>query len=1354
MLILRFQGGNTSLILEDPVQKLCDVGAEDPRPTQVVAVSARTPKSLKQNIQRLSDYLNENPQTELANVAYTTTARRMHHNFRQGYAVSSIEELKNKFANDLMTLNEAKRVDDSVQIAYAFTGQGSQYPGMGFQLFESCTAFRENILDYNNTCIQHGLPSFLKMITDPCLDLLSLSPTQVQLGIVSVELAVANLWQSWGLEPSVVIGHSLGEYPALCIAGVLSISDMLFLVGKRAEMMNKECTTGTHAMLAVQLPVDSLRKTILEEQHHSSCEISCINGPNASVVSGEVEDITTLSVRLHASGTKTTFLAVSYAFHSTQMDPIIKSFEDVARDINFAKPNLPVASALLGSLVRDEGIFTANYLAHQARDPVDFMGALKDCRSEHVIDDRSLWVECGPGTSCLGMVRSTFNNPPNKSLPSLKRNENPWTTIAKSISNAYDNGVNVRWTDYEIEYADTLKLLELPSYAFDLDNYWLQYEGDWSVKKGDYLSTQAPRSQYLTPCLQKVTKETFGNDSASVTFASSLADITFKTMTGGHKVNGHSLCPSSVYADMAFTAASYIHSRLEPLAPFPAMDIRDMKIFHPLIANPDSSSQTVLVTAEKEPGPGWVELKFSSQDGSSESKDHAQCKVKYGDGKEWMTTWAESANVINEKIDLLHSSVNDGKADKVLKRMIYKLFQAVVDYDEPFHTLEEVAMNCDTHEATARLKFQTVADGKFVYCPYWIDSIAQLGGFILNGSPTAPKEQIYLSHGWDSMRIAGTLSEKKSYRSYVHMQPTGSKGVLAGDVYMFDDEGSVVSVCSGLKFQQMKRSILHSLLAAEAGVPTHARETAIQQPGRTVVRASAAPASSPMSASFSTIAAVMISELGIDRSELMDDANWAELGIDSLLAISILTKLRPLTTLDLPSSLLDDYPTIAELRGFFAKDTGTPSSHSDGGMANTDSHNSSTASLSTWPSSTSTSTPSSGTIDGMDIILSIIAAEIGIKESEIESSTRFDDLGVDSLLSISILASINDQTGRSLASSFLTDYPTPADMRRALGIPSSMHRTSTAGSLQLLADKSAESVIVSPPFKPAAKPTWHFKSTPVLLHGTPSSSTSALIFLPDGSGSAQSYASIPCLASSLPIYGLDSPFYTCPLEYSLSFSAVASIYVNSIRKIQSHGPYLLGGWSLGGIHAFETARQLLEQGEEVRGLFLIDSPCPGTLPPLPAPTFDILDEAGLFEGMKRMGRGIPLAMKQHFLKSVEALKNWTCVSMAGRRGPGKVVVIWGKGKIWEELGKGDGRKREMVSEGKSVGSVAKDWLLGKRSDYGPCGWDRLTGKEVECHVVEGNHFSMMKEPEVCFDISSCWGVRSIKADDIFCRSRP
>ena len=1324
------KGGNTSLLLESPPER--SVEGEDPRSTQVVSISARTSKSLMQNMRRLLNYLNINQQTQLADLSYTTTARRMHHEFRQAYAVQSTAELKSLYEKALANLDERKPTSKSSRMVYVFTGQGSQYLGMGMQLFKTCTAFRNSILEYNDICVQQGLPSFLRIITDTTLDIFTLSPAQVQLGIVSLELALASLWQSWGLQPDIVIGHSLGEYPALCVAGVLSASDMLFLVGKRAELMDQNCTANTHAMLALQLPADSIRQRLSDGQY-PSCEIACINGPNSSVASGEIEDIAKLNDYLQSSGVKTTLLEVPFAFHSQQMTPLLDGFEAIAQSVRFAKPNILVASTLLGAVIRDQGVFTANYLTRQARYPVNFLGALEACTAQQIIDNESLWVECGPSPSCLSLVRSTVGTSMDKVLPSLKRNEDCWMTISKSITNAYNNGVNIMWKDYEEEYIGALSLLELPSYAFDLENYWLQYEGDWSIKKGN-LDPAHPSPTFLTPCLQQVEAETFGKDSASVTFVSHLAEAQLHALARGHKVNGHGLCPSSVYADMAFTAASYIHSHMKPSMSVPAMDVRDMEIFQPLIAMPDSQTQIVKVSAVRKPGADSVELSFNSQN-NSESKEHARCTVQYGDGKAWMASWAKNANIISDRIDRLKDSVKIGRAHEVLWKMIYKLFQVVVNYDENYHALKEVAMDNDLHEAAANIKFQTpAADGKFVYSPYWIDSIAQLGGFVLNGSPTVLDDVVYLSHGWKSMRIVGPLSEKRMYRSYVHMKPTGVKGVFAGDVYLIDGE-AIVAVCKGLKFQQMKRAILYSLLSA--GISKPAQEEASLPFQTRAAKNHTTPALNNPNVPFSNILNTIASEIETDVSELVDDANLADLGVDSMLTISILNVLRPQTSLNLPSSLFSTYPTVAELRAFFGKDPATQGSLVSNSKTGDD------ASDDSCPPSASTRssavyTPPSEASDDIDIILSVLSSEIGIKKTEVKPSTLFTDLGVDSLLSISILSGIKEQTGRVLPSSFFNDYPTLADVQKKLGA-SLVLSSSQADSTKSIKTNSIKSEKLTNSVKSdstntaePAESTSDFKCASVFLQGRPSSSKAALFLVPDGSGSARSYIDLPEFSSGILVYGLDSPFYTCPLDYTLSFEAVATLYVNEIRKLQPHGPYLIGGWSLGGIHAYEVSRQLLDEGEEIKGLFLIDSPCPGTLPPLPAPTFDILENAGIFAGMMKMGRKIPLATKQHFLASVNALEHWEHTRMAQDRKPGHVVVIWGKDGMWEGVSE-ENQKASMPKEG-SEANTARDWLLGKRDDYGPSGWEKLTGVEVECHVVEGNHFSIMKHPKVMYTL--------------------
>ena len=182
---------------------------------------------------------------------------------------------------------------------------------------------------------------------------------------------------------------------------------------------------------------------------------------------------------------------------------------------------------------------------------------------------------------------------------------------------------------------------------------------------------------------------------------------------------------------------------------------------------------------------------------------------------------------------------------------------------------------------------------------------------------------------------------------------------------------------------------------------------------------------------------------------------------------------------------------------------------------------------------------------------------------------------------------------------------------------------------------------------------------------------------------------------------------------------------------------MLGGWSLGGIHAYETARQLIEQGETISNLIMIDSPCPGTLPPLPAPTLSLLEKAGIFDGLSTSGAPITERTRLHFLGCVRALENYTVTPLPSGKSPGKVTVIWAQEGVLE--GREEQGKEYMAAT--SSGDLnkdmdkAKEWLTGKRTSFGPSGWDKLTGTEVHCHVVSGNHFSIMFPPKVCWKSS-------------------
>lgn len=837
--------------------------------------------------------------------------------------------------------------------------------------------------------------------------------------------------------------------------------------------------------------------------------------------------------------------------------------------------------------------------------------------------------------------------------------------------------------------------------------------------------------------MQRIESETFDKDEASVTFVSDPSEPGLFAAIQGHQVNGVGLCPSSVYADMAFTAATYVYSRMQPADPVPAMDVSDMEVFHPLVVLPtgNSPSQLVKITAIRTGGTNSIKVLFSSQD-DKETQQHGHCKVNFGDGNEWKDEWSRNTYLVTSRITDLTNAANEGSAHRLLQSMIYKLFSTIVVYSEKYHGLQEVYLNSALNEVAAKVRFQNVAEcGKFTYSPYWIDTIAHLAGFVLNGNVSTPDDTVFISHGWKSMRIFAPLSDEKQYRAHVRMQPVGDRGLMCGDVYLLEGN-DVVAVCLGLKFQEMKKTLLHALLkrSCKAPLQNDAEEKRCSNvpilnkasrgvAGNKQVLSPVAPEAANSQQSFAKVLDTIAGEVKTDRGEFIDSANFAELGVDSLLSISIMSSLKQQLGLDLPASVFAMYPSVAELRDFYNEEFGDTSTAEQVNAEDSegDSEDYSDTTNCSPPPLTSSRSSTSNDVDVADIFMSSVAAETGVDLRDMEPSTRFSDLGVESLMSIAVLSAVKDRTGTMLPASFFNDYPTVAAVRKELGSisePPSLPESMTACNPKTSDPK--------------------YTSRSVFLQGRPSSDLIPLFLIADGAGSAASYINLPPFKSKLPVYALESPFLQCPLEYTCSFEEVATIYVDEIQKICPSGPVMLGGWSLGGIHAFEVARQLTAIGRKVKGLIMIDSPCPKPLPHMPEPTIELMEQTGVFIGIKRAGQAketpMPLTTKQHLVSCVKALKVYDPIPMLPGKRPEHAFVIWAKDGTFEKMSEAvdAAANKEVTDEPGAEGAVGlrKDWLTSQRTSFGPNGWDRLVGDGLECVAIDGDHFSIMNVPAV------------------------
>lgn len=249
---------------------------------------------------------------------------------------------------------------------------------------------------------------------------------------------------------------------------------------------------------------------------------------------------------------------------------------------------------------------------------------------------------------------------------------------------------------------------------------------------------------------------------------------------------------------------------------------------------------------------------------------------------------------------------------------------------------------------------------------------------------------------------------------------------------------------------------------------------------------------------------------------------------------------------------------------------------------------------------------------------------------------------------------------------------------------------------------------------------WCPPATSLILQGNAKTATHSLFLLPDGSGSATSYSRIPKLSSDYLVYGLDCPFMRKPKDFTIGVVGVSQLYINEIKRRQSKGPYLLGGWSAGGVMAYEVCCQLIAKGNIVERLVLIDAPSPKMASePLPSGLHIFLDEIGLLGN----GAKIPGWLLDHFGSTIKALSEYKAVPLPKGKAP-KTFAIWCREGICGD----PGSKRPPVPPGGEP--TPMKFLLNHRKIFDDYGWNELVGL-VDVGVMNGNHFTMMQDQHVC-----------------------
>jgi acyl transferase domain-containing protein/acyl carrier protein len=457
-------------------------------------------------------------------------------------------------------------------IAFLFPGMGTQFAGMGCGLFQSQPVFRQVL----QTC-DRLLRGELAV---PLLDVLFSADgqgaliddtTYTQPALFAFEVALAKLWESWGIRPAAVIGHSLGEFAAACIAGLLPLEDGLQIVAARGRLMGSLPSGG--AMCAVLESEDKVSLALTVEK--GAVSIASINGPKNTVISGDAAAIGRVAQRLLDDGAEVHPLNVRQAFHSHRLDPMLDAFEHELSKVRFGRTAIPLISNLSGKLMTDEGT-QAGYWRRHAREAVRFADGIRTLHERGILT----YLEIGPHTMASGMAAGCLRDTASLCLPTLRRGRDDSDQIFETVSELYVRGARLDWP--RIKPGRSRRPMTLPLYPFARTQYWL----DAAMAT----SSSAPSLRGL-PFLSRA----FRSPLHSATSFELRVDVTSHDFLADHRIGTAQVFPATGYIEAAFEAAAAAGGSVCTV-------VLDLEILEPLTVRQSSADVQIILFAEDA---GW-----------------------------------------------------------------------------------------------------------------------------------------------------------------------------------------------------------------------------------------------------------------------------------------------------------------------------------------------------------------------------------------------------------------------------------------------------------------------------------------------------------------------------------------------------------------------------------------------------------------------------------------------------------------------------------------------------------------------------------------------------------------------------
>jgi acyl transferase domain-containing protein/NADPH:quinone reductase-like Zn-dependent oxidoreductase/SAM-dependent methyltransferase/acyl carrier protein len=751
-----FGGSNAHVILDAAMgtEELppAETDAVEECPT-LVPLSARSPEALealaKSYLAFLADKVGE-PGASLQDISYTTSLRRAHHNHRLALVARSREELSKNLeavvaGESRPEIARGRQVSANLRpLAFVFSGMGPQWWAMGREMIENNEVFRSSIERSDSLFREHCDWSILRELMRE-EDESRIHETDIaQSAIFSLQVALAAVWRSWGIEPDVVVGHSVGEAAAAYVAGVLSLEDAVRLIFHRSRLQKR--TAGQGRMLSVALSLEEAR-TLLADGFEKVVSVAAINSPSDVTLSGESESLERIAEMLQSKDVFHSFLQVEVPYHSSKMDPLESELKASLEFLNPQPASIPMISTATGEFVTGQEL-DASYWWQNVRQPVHFEAAMRRL----IERDYRYFLELA-AHPVLGYYVSRCLNHAKKEgavLSSLRRGEPERVAMLGSLGKLYTVGFPVTWSKF---HPQARRFVHLPNYPWQRERFWNESERSVRDRRG-------------------ITCHPLLGNRVDAAFPVWEVEMDKRTLNylGDHKVQGTVMCPGAVYVEMALAAGR------ESFGPLP-FAVEELMLQSALFLSSDDAPRVQLLCETGQPS---FAICSYTQKSLEPWTPHVTGKLRRLQAEE------TSQNVEVRQI-------RDRCPREVSKAECYDEFAKLgIDYGPYFQAVKQVWGG--HREALGEIELHPdllVDASQYIVHPVLLDACFQvmLGTIALKGRSESQMEGTYLPVQIDSVRVYG----RPEGILYAHALLEEHRPTYArGSVRLLDEAGRVL----------------------------------------------------------------------------------------------------------------------------------------------------------------------------------------------------------------------------------------------------------------------------------------------------------------------------------------------------------------------------------------------------------------------------------------------------------------------------------------------------------------------------------------------------------------------------------